>query len=144
MLKNILFAGCLFVLSWPGYSQTSLDELLQLVEQNNPELQALATALEGKKFELQSGNNLPDPEVGVFYLPFGEHNTAGYTEYQITQSFEFPVVYGSRKTLIREQINQFELGYKSRRQEILLSAKAFALELILISKKLEIYTSRTE
>lgn len=144
MLKNILFTGCLFVLSWPGYSQTSLDELLQLVEQNNPELQALATALEGKKFELQSGNNLPDPEVGVFYLPFGEHNTAGYTEYQITQSFEFPVVYGSRKTLIREQLNQFELGYKSRRQEILLSAKAFALELILISKKLEIYSSRTE
>lgn len=144
MLKNILFAGCLFLLSWRGYSQTSLEELLQQVEQNNLELQALSTALEGKRFELLSGNNLPDPEVGIFYLPFGENITGDYTEYQITQSFEFPTVYSSRKNLINQQISQYELGYKSRRQEILLSAQAYALELILISKKLEVFKARTE
>ncbi|SEF73061.1 TolC family protein [Algoriphagus boritolerans] len=144
MLKNILFAGCLFLLSWRGYSQTSLEELLQQVEQNNLELQALSTALEGKRFELLSGNNLPDPEVGIFYLPFGENITGDYTEYQITQSFEFPTVYSSRKNLINQQVSQYELEYKARRQEILGSAQAYALELILISKKLDVFTSRTE
>lgn len=144
MLKNILFAGCLFLLSWRGYSQTSLEELLQQVEQNNLELEALSTDLEGKRFELQSSNNLPNPEVGAFYLPFGENNTGDYTEYQITQSFEFPTVYSSRKNLINQQISQYELGYKSRRQEILLSAQAYALELILISKKLKVFETRTE
>lgn len=144
MLKNILFAGCLFLLSWRGYSQTSLEELLQQVEQNNLELQALSTALEGRRYELLSGNNLPNPEVGVFYLPFGENSTGDYTEYQITQSFEFPTVYSSRKNLIDQQVSQYELGYKSRRQEILLSAQSYALELILISKKLKVFETRTE
>lgn len=91
--------------------------------------------LEGKRFELLSGNNLPDPEVGIFYLPFGENITGDYTEYQITQSFEFPTVYSSRKNLINQQVSQYELEYKARRQEILGSAQAYALELILISKK---------
>lgn len=144
MLKNILFAGCLFLLSWKGFSQTRMEELLQQVEQNNLELQALSSALEGKRFELLSSNNLPNPEVGFFYLPFGENSTGDYTEYQITQSFEFPTVYSSRKNLISQQFNQYELEYKSRRQEILLSAQAYALELILISKKLEVFQSRTE
>ncbi|WP_332911863.1 TolC family protein [Algoriphagus boritolerans] len=112
-----------------------MEELLQQVEQNNLELQALSTALEGKRFELLSGNNLPDPEVGIFYLPFGENITGDYTEYQITQSFEFPTVYSSRKNLINQQVSQYELEYKARRQEILGSAQAYALELILISKK---------
>jgi len=144
MLKNILFAGCLLLLSWRGYSQSGLEELLQQVEQNNLELQALSTALEGRRFELLSGNNLPDPEVGIFYLPFGENSTGDYTEYQITQSFEFPTVYSSRKNLIDQQVSQYELEYKARRQEILGSAQAFALEFILISKKLDVSTSRTE
>lgn len=86
---------------------------------------------------------MPNPAFEVFYLPFGEHSTGDYTEYQITQSLEFPTVYSSRKNLINQQISQYELGYKSRRQEILLSAQAFALELILISKKLDVFTSRT-
>lgn len=144
MLKNILFAGCLLLLSWRGYSQSGLEELLQQVEQNNLELQALSNALEGRRFELLSGNNLPDPEVGIFYLPFGENSTGDYTEYQITQSFEFPTVYSSRKNLINQQVSQYELEYKARRQEILGSAQAYALELILISKKLDVSTSRTE
>ncbi|GMQ28078.1 TolC family protein [Algoriphagus confluentis] len=144
MLKHILFAGCMFLFCWQGFSQTSMEELLQQVEQNNLELQALSTSLEGKRFELRSGNNLPNPEVGVFYLPFGDHNSGDYTEYQITQSFEFPTVYGSRKSLISQQINQYELGYKSRRQEILLSAQALALEIVLTSKKQEVFKFRTE
>lgn len=143
MLKNILFAGCLFLLSWRGFAQTGMEEILQQVEQNNFELQALASALEGKRFELQSGNNLPDPEVGIFYLPFGDHSTGDYTEYQITQSFEFPTVYGSRKNLILQQINKYELGYRSRRQEILLAAQANYLEMVHISKKLTVFRNRT-
>lgn len=144
MLKNILFAGCLFLLSWRGYAQTGLEEILQQVEQNNLELQALASSLEGKRFELQSGNNLPDPEVGIFYLPFGDHSAGDYTEYQITQSFEFPTVYGSRRNLIKEQVAQYELEYKAKRQEILLATQSYFLKSILLSKKLILNEQRMD
>lgn len=143
MFKHILFSGCLFLLSWEGFSQTGFEGILQQVEQNNIGLQAMTTSLEGKRFELLSGNNLPDPEVGVFYLPFGEHQSGDYTEYQITQAFEFPTVYSSRKNLIDQQLTQLELNYKSKRQEILFSAHTFALELVLISKKMEVLLART-
>ena len=144
MLKNILFAGCLFLLSWQGFAQTEMEEILQQVEQNNLELQALASALEGKRFELLSGNNLPNPEVGIFYLPFGENSTGDYTEYQITQSFEFPTVYSSRKNLINQQVSQYELEYKTKRQEILMAAQSYFLESILLSKKLVVYDQRMD
>ena len=142
MFKHILFTGCVFLFSWKGYSQTGFEEILQQVEQNNTELLALTTGLEGKRFELLSGNNLPNPEAGFFYLPFGEHETGDYTEYQITQNFEFPTVYSSRKALIDQQVRQLELNYKLKRQEILLSAQSYALELVLLSKKMEVVQKR--
>lgn len=144
MLKNILFAGCILFFSGRAYAQSGLEEILQQVEQNNLELQALASALEGKRFELLSGNNLPNPEVGIFYLPFGENSTGDYTEYQITQSFEFPTVYSSRKNLINQQVSQYELEYKTKRQEILMAAQSYFLESILLSKKLVVYDQRMD
>lgn len=145
MTKNMVFALCGCLLSLGMYAQsTSLESILKQVEQNNQELKALNQYVESKRLELKSGNNLPDPQLGVYYLPFGEHPTGDYSELQISQSLEFPTVYGTRRNLIDQQTEQLELDYKAKRQEILAQAKVHCLNLIYLNKRQTIERHRVE
>ena len=143
MLKNIVFAFCGCFISVGLFAQTSgIESVLQEVEQNNKELKAMASYLESQRLELKSTNNLPDPQFGAYYLPFGEHSTGDYTEFQISQTIEFPSVYGARGSLIDNQSKQLDLEYKSKRQEILAQAKSYCLNLIYLNKRLDTETLR--
>ena len=121
-----------------------ITRVLREVEQNNKELQAFSSLMESRKLALKSGNNLPDPQFGAYYLPFGDHNTGDYSEFQVTQSFEFPTVYSARKNLINKQQVQIELEYDSRRQEVLLLAKKYCLELVYLNKRIGVEQTRVE
>ncbi|UII31458.1 TolC family protein [Fulvivirga ulvae] len=145
MYKNIVFAlcGCLMSFGVVGQS-TTIDSILKQVEQNNQELKALNEYMESKRLELKSGNNLPDPQLGVYYLPFGDHNSGDYTEFQISQSFEFPTVYSARGSLIEKQSTQLESDYQERRQDILSQAKEYCLNLIYLNKRLATESLRVE
>jgi outer membrane protein TolC len=99
--------------------------------------------MESEKLVLKSGNNLPDPQVGAYYLPFGNHATGDYSEFQIAQSFEFPTVYGARSNLIETQVSQNELRYKLKRQEVLLPAVQLLHQLVFLDKKRTIEMERT-
>ena len=145
MLKNIVFALCGCFLSFGLSAQaSSIESVLQEVEQNNQELKALSEYVESKRLELKSGNNLPDPQLGAYYLPFGDHSTGDYTEFQISQSFEFPTVYSARGSLIDQQSVQLELDYQAKRQDILSQAKNHCLKLIYLNKQLDTEMLRVE
>ncbi|MDN5215085.1 TolC family protein [Fulvivirgaceae bacterium BMA12] len=145
MQKNIAFAfwGCLFSLGAFAQS-TSIDSILGQVEQNNKELKALAENVKSKRLALKSGNNLPDPQLEAYYLPFGQHDAGDYTEFHINQSFEFPTVYSARRSLIEQQTAQLELEYNTKKQEILAEARDYCLNLIYLNKRLSIESLRTE
>lgn len=145
MYKKIVFAFCGCLISFGTIAQNKeIEKVLQQVEQNNKELQAFASLIESKKLELKSSNNLPDPQFVAYYLPFGEHNTGDYSEFQISQSFELPSVYSSRNELIKKKQTQLELEYASKRQAILLSAKEYCLELIYLDKKQNLEQKRVQ
>ncbi|MEP2772574.1 MAG: TolC family protein [Fulvivirga sp.] len=145
MYKNIVFALCGCLLVFGGFAQSSsIDSILKQIEQNNQELKALSEYVESKRLELKSGNNLPDPQLGAYYLPFGDHNTGDYTEFQISQSFEFPTVYSARGGLIDQQTAQLELDYQAKRQDILAEAKSHCLNLIYLNKRLNTETLRVK
>ncbi len=138
MYKNIVFALCGCLLWFGGITQTtSIGSILQQVEQNNRELKALSAYVESKSLELKTGNNLPDPQFGAYYLPFGGHSSGSYTEFQISQSVEFPKVYSARESLIIEQTAQLKLDYQVKRQEILAKAKGYCLNLIYLDKRMK-------
>ncbi len=145
MYKNIVFALCGCLLAFGGFAQSpSIDSILKQVEQNNQELKALSEYVESKSLELKSGNNLPDPQLGAYYLPFGDHSTADYAEFQISQSFEFPTVYSARGSLIEQQSVQLELDYQAKRLDILAEAKNHCLNLIYLNNRLDTETLRVE
>ncbi len=136
MYKKTVFAFGVCLISFLVNAQTDdLTRILEEIEQNNRELQAYSSLMESKRLDLKAGNNLPDPQAGAYYLPFGNHNTGDYSEFQVTQSFEFPTVYSVRNRLIGKQQAQIEMGYALKRQEVLLYAKNYCLELVFLNNK---------
>lgn len=122
--------------------QSSLEEVLLAVEANNQKLKAFRSYIESQSWQYKSANKLPDFQASAFYLPFGAHNTSDYTEYQITQQFEFPTVYAARGHWIDAQEKRLEREYQKLRQEILLNAKKLGLELVCIHKQRDLVKER--
>ena len=145
MLKKQILAFCVCAFSLVINAQNSeLARVLEEVAKNNNELKAFASMIESEQLELRASNNLDNPEFGAYYFPFGNHSTGYYTEFQISQSFEFPSVYAARKNLINEQHKKTDMVYVAKRQEVLLSAKKYFLELVVLNKKLAIEQIRVD
>ncbi|HNP07288.1 MAG TPA: TolC family protein [Cyclobacteriaceae bacterium] len=136
MFKKTVFAFSVCLLSFAANAQTDeVTSVLLEIEQNNESLKAYTSLKESMQLELKSGNNLPDPQAGAYYLPFGNHASGDYSEFQVTQSLEFPTVYGVRNNLIEKQKLQMELEYELKRQEVLLPAKMHCIQLIHLNKR---------
>jgi cobalt-zinc-cadmium efflux system outer membrane protein len=143
MNKYIVSAicGCLFYVN--GFSQDkNIGELLNEIEQNNTELKGYQSFIESQQLENRSNNNLPDPQLSGFYLPFGDNATGNYSEYQISQSFEFPTVYGSRSKWNDLKSIQLQTSYAKKRQEVLLESKSVLVELVFLKKQKAVETER--
>lgn len=136
MNKNIVFAllGCFLYVG--GFAQTNeIGELLIEIERNNIKLKAYKSYIESRKLENASGNNLPDPQFSAYYMPYGTNNTTEYTEFQISQSLEFPSIYGARGKWNDLREKQLEDDYNMLRQELLLSAQKYFIDLISLQNK---------
>jgi outer membrane protein TolC len=121
-----------------------MENILKEISQNNRQLKAYQSFIAGKNLGNKTENNLEDPQVSAFYLPFGEHQTGDYYEYQISQRLEFPTVYGARNKRIDKQKELLKLEYKMMRQEVLLKAKKQLLELQSLKKRKELEEKRVE
>jgi outer membrane protein TolC len=139
-IVSVIF-GCLFFVS--GFSQDkNIEELLNHIEQNNTALKGYQSFIESQQLENKSTNNLPDPQLSGYYMPFGENTTEAYTEYQIEQSFEFPTVYGARGKWNDLKSQQLQTAYAKKRQDVLLNAKVLLIEYIFLQKQKVIQSER--
>lgn len=143
MNKYIVFAicGCLFF-SYSFSQDKNIEELLNEIEQNNTELKGYQAFIKSQQLENRSNNNLPDPQLSGYYLPFGDNGTGDYSEYEISQSFEFPTVYAARGKWNDSKMKQLESAYANKRQEVLLKVKNTLLELAFLQKQKAIETER--
>jgi outer membrane protein TolC len=145
MYRNIVSVICGCLLTFGVFAQNAQEEtLLKQIEQNNKQLQAYQSYIVSRQLSNKTENNLPDPQVSAFYLPFGEHATGDYSEYQVSQSFDFPTVYAARGEQIEMQKKLLELEYAQLRQEVLLVAKNQLLELHYLKQKKELVRIRAE
>ena len=143
MNKHIVFAICGFLFFIKGFSQNkNIEELLNEIEQNNIELKGYQSFIESQQLINKSTNNLPDPQLSGYYLPFGDNTTGDYTEFQISQSFEFPSVYAARGKWNDSKSQQLALTYSKKRKEVLLHTKNLLLELVFLQKQKTIETER--
>ena len=109
----------------------SIDEVLQAVALNNPELQSLAKDTEAAQLQLKTENMLEDPtvEYSSFYSP----NTTGQSgsELVVSQGFDFPTIYATRHKQNKLSSASLDSGLNAERRRILLDAKSICLDIIM-------------
>ena len=141
---KITYIILLTFLSLAGFSQTNLDEFLDLVEQNNRELIAARQFLEAEKAGFQTGLTPDNPSIEYGYFPGSKDEMGTKTTYGISQAFEFPTVYSVKKKLANNQSQLSELDYEVFRQNKLLEAKLSFHNYAFLLKKKQEYQKRLE
>ncbi|MBO5026551.1 MAG: TolC family protein [Bacteroidaceae bacterium] len=130
-----------------GAKAQDMEAVLQSIENNNKELQVIRKSNEASVLEVKAGNSLED--LSVEYSPFYRKGVRGVesSELVVTQGFDFPTLYASRRKSENLQQTVFDLQYLASRRDILLEAKNVCLDLILIEKRkavLEVRSKNTD
>lgn len=141
-MKRLLFTFLFATTLYTGAAQSSIDEVLRSVENNNKELQANRQLVTAQTLEAKLDNNLPDPTVTYSHL-YGNQEGMGFTgEFIASQSFDFPSLYAQRKKLSQLQGENFTKQGDEVRQQILLQAKEVCLDLILLNQQQQLLDLR--
>lgn len=103
-------------------AQSDYQWLVKAIDQNNTALAAYQKSGEAQKMENRTGLTLPNPEVDVSYFkvkhPLKDHRF----DYSVSQSFEFPTVYGRRKAVSAQQNELVDTEFKVYRANLISQA----------------------
>ncbi len=132
MLKTLLVI-IITGLSLQGIAQSSVQEVLQEIEKNNPKLKAHQQYLEAQKLGFRSQNNLDNPEL-EWEKGFSSQEGKPY-EILLSQSFDFPTSYIFKNQIRDEKIANLQNSSAKLRQEVLLETELICFELIYRNKQ---------
>ena len=133
-MKNVIIGVCLFF-AIAVQAQTSVEEVLKLVESSNRELRAQDELTKSQKLDARTGNYLPNPTIEYEHL-WGKHPGSGIgRELTVSQGFDFPTAYGNRSQIAKLKSVQYDHERALFRQELLLQAKEVCIELIYLQNK---------
>jgi outer membrane protein, heavy metal efflux system len=135
----------IMVLAWfNGMAQSNIDKVLTEVAKNNKTIQANTKYWEAQKLQYKTGNSLHNPTVEYDYLKGSPAEAGNQTDITVTQSFDFPTVYGRKNALANHLGIQADLQLKAANQELLLEAKKVCIELVYRNKMQIPLTKRKE
>ena len=129
MLRAILCVGILCFNGLIAGAQ-GIDEILQQIARNNPQLYAQDKARNAEKIELKTSNNLD--RTAVSYSPFFANGVQGIasSELVVSQDFDFPTLYAGRKKMIKKQTEVLDTRFESLRRDVLLDARLLCIQLV--------------
>ncbi|MEA3445973.1 MAG: TolC family protein [Bacteroidota bacterium] len=116
-------------------AQNGIDGFLRLVENNNKELLAAINLLETKKIGFRTDINPDNPKVGYGNFPGTKSDYGHKSHFSISQSFEFPTIYATKRKIADEKNTISNYEYQQFRQELLLQAKLAYYDFIFLLKK---------
>lgn len=128
-MKKILFVLFSLCILFVAQAQNGIEIILQEVETNNTTLQTLQKEIEAQKLGNKTGISLPNPEITYSHLWGTPREIGNQKEFGITQSFDFPTVYGYKNKLAEIENQNLDLNYQSERINTLLKAKQIIIEL---------------
>jgi outer membrane protein TolC len=129
MLRAILCVGILCFNGLIAGAQ-GIDEILQQIARNNPQLHAQDKARNAEKIELKTSNNLD--RTAVSYSPFFANGVQGIasSELVVSQDFDFPTLYAGRNKMIKKQSEVLDARFESLRRDVLLDARLLCIQLV--------------
>ena len=143
-MKRLYILLGIFLSSSVVFAQTSVEEILRLVDQNNTALKAAADKTEAAKQEAMMETSLDDPEVGFDYL-WGKPGMIGKRkDVNVNQTFDLATVFGYRKRLANSQKELLELELQQKRVETRLEAMDLLAQITYYNQALAIYDERLQ
>lgn len=144
-MKRIIFFTLLsFFCFFSTFAQTSVEDILRLVDQNNTTLKAAADKTEAAKQEAMMETSLDDPEIGFDYL-WGKPGMIGKRkDVNVNQTFDLATVFGYRKRLANSQKELLELELQQKRVETRLEAMDLLVQITYYNQALAIYEERLQ
>lgn len=128
-MKKIIISFIMLIVAYPIFAQ-DMAGILAKIEQNNTQLSALRKANEAEKLENKTGIFLENPEFEFHYLWGNPSNMGQRTDISITQSFDFPTVYGHQNKISDLKNEQVELKYTKEQKALILRAKQILFQLV--------------
>jgi hypothetical protein len=133
-MKTPYFFVLFALLTVPVYAQSTMESVLASIEANNKTLQAGKRYMEAMRLEHRTRLNPNNPIVDVEYLRGSPGLAGDQTDITLIQSIDFPTVYGKRRSVANQKIEQNEIEWNATRQRILTQAKLVCIELIYRNK----------
>lgn len=139
---KITYLATFFSILCVAAQAQDMDSVLQDIERNNLELQAVRCDNQASLFEIKGQNSLESPSVE--YSPFFRRGVSGIasSELVVSQEFDFPTLYVARRKSGKLQQNVLDLEYMSFRRNILYAAKQKCLDLILLNRIKDVLEER--
>lgn len=111
-------------------AQESVEELLQMIEQNNPTLHALTQQRDAELVGTQTGFFPENPQMEFGFLRGFPGEPFRRTNFAVSQQFDFPLTYLYRIQAAKEMRNQHQWQWQKERQSLLLNARRTIVDLI--------------
>ena len=143
-MKTKLLIGLVLLAFSSGFAQSNIDNILTEIAKNNKTIQANTNYWNTQKVQYKTGNSLYNPTIEYDYLKGSPANAGNQADLIITQSFDFPTVYGKKNELAKQMSMQADLQLKAVNQELLLEAKKICIELVYRNKMQVPLTKRKE
>ncbi|WP_291114331.1 TolC family protein [Flavobacterium sp. UBA6135] len=143
-MKTKLLIGLALLAFSSGFAQSNIDNILTEIAKNNKTIQANTNYWNTQKVQYKTGNSLYNPTIEYDYLKGSPANAGNQADLIITQSFDFPTVYGKKNELAKQMSMQADLQLKAANQELLLEAKKICIELVYRNKMQVPLTKRKE
>lgn len=132
-MKRLTILVCLLSFAvfsaWSQESRVNVKAVLESIEKNNPQLNALRKNNEASIAELKTQNTLG--ETNVEFSPFFRNGTDGMasSELVVSQDFDFPTLYASRRKSVLLQQGVLEQDYLVLRRDLFLQAQNLCADL---------------
>lgn len=109
--------------------QTASQQILSVIEEHSPQLQALRYKCLAELEESRQETVLDDPEVSFGYL-WGDPGAIGNRwDLSVSQHFDFPTTYLHRKKVRQLANESAQLQYEAAKRDVMLQAKQLCIEL---------------
>jgi outer membrane protein, heavy metal efflux system len=142
IIRQYLIVPGLILLSHFANAQVSLDSLLRISENNNPEIRSAYQSYQNSRVRTNLFPENPEVEFGHMWgspAMVGQRN-----DLSVSQSFDFPTVYARRSQLSRTDIERSAQLFEAVRQDILLNTKQHWIEMVFLNKRMKILEKRMD
>ena len=118
--------------------------ILNSVEANNVQLQAVKHGLEAEVSEMRAENSIGS--TSVEYSPFFESGADGLasSELIVSQEFDFPTQYALRRKVVRSGEEEASVRYGILRRDILLEAQTLCIDLLAAERGASLLAKRKD